>query len=142
MYKIFLGVFLVIASLNCYSQGRNISSITKKIVYTRDGGKCKCCQSTIKLEFDHIVPYSCGGSSNQINIQLLCQKCNRSKSNSCYCKIHNRTVGINCCDENTKKKKINLQAQLNTSHQCTGITKKGTRCKNLTNNPSYRCHLH
>ncbi|WP_396140779.1 HNH endonuclease [Flavobacterium sp.] len=44
---------------------------------------------------------TCGGSSNPSNIQLLCSKCNRSKSNSCYCKVHDKKVGSNCCDGKT-----------------------------------------
>ncbi|MFM8432768.1 MAG: HNH endonuclease [Bacteroidota bacterium] len=119
-----------------FAQSRNISSTVKKQVYVRDGGICQCCGSSISLEFDHITPYSCGGGSQASNIQLLCQKCNRSKSNSCYCKIHNRKVGSNCCDGKSGEKTTG------TSSQCTGTTKKGTRCKNKTRDSGGRCHLH
>ncbi|MBM3452385.1 MAG: HNH endonuclease [Bacteroidetes bacterium] len=128
--------FLLIISFYGFSQSRTVSPTTKKIVYARDGGKCKCCTSSIDLEYDHIVPYSCGGSSDASNIQLLCMRCNRSKSNSCYCKIHNKKVGINCCDGKTTNK------QPSTSTQCTGTTKKGARCKNRTTKSNGRCHLH
>jgi len=50
------------------------------LVWRRDGGKCIMCGSKNKLEFDHIIPVSKGGSSNERNIQLLCEKCNREKS--------------------------------------------------------------
>ena len=66
-------------------------------MYSRDGGVCQCCWGYDYLEYDHISPYSCGGGSDISNIQLLCRECNRSKSNSCYCKIHNKKVGVNCC---------------------------------------------
>ena len=70
-----------------YDGGAWFSPDGKKIVFTRDGGVCQCCGSSNSLEYDHITPFSCGGSSDVSNIQLLCQKCNRSKSNSCICKI-------------------------------------------------------
>lgn len=49
-------------------------------IWRRDGGKCVICGSKEKLEFDHIIPLSRGGSSTERNIQLLCEKCNREKS--------------------------------------------------------------
>jgi hypothetical protein len=134
--KIFLLTLLLIVSVCSFSQSRYISATTKKIVFTRDGGVCQCCGSSYRLEYDHITPFSCGGSSSPSNIQLLCMKCNRSKSNSCVCKIHSRTIGTNCCNGKTTKKATT------TSTQCTGTTKKGARCKKKTTNSSGRCHLH
>jgi hypothetical protein len=51
-------------------------------VWRRDGGKCARCGSREKLEYDHIVPISRGGSNTARNIELLCERCNRSKSNN------------------------------------------------------------
>jgi hypothetical protein len=136
MKKLYFIILFLLASFCGFAQSRNVSSSTKKIVYTRDGGKCRCCGSTQNLEYDHIIPFSCGGNSEASNIQLLCMPCNRSKSNSCVCKIHNKTVGSNCCDGKTTNK---TKAA---ARQCVGTTKKGMRCKNRTTNPNGRCHVH
>ena len=47
---------------------------------------CICCNSThvepnLLLEIDHIIPVSKGGLTAEDNLQTLCWKCNRSKSN-------------------------------------------------------------
>lgn len=61
---------------------RRISQEVKDLVWNRDKGVCTNCGSNEKLEFDHIIPFSKGGSNTYRNIQLLCEKCNREKSNS------------------------------------------------------------
>jgi len=55
-------------------------SEVKREVWRRDEGKCSNCGSQIKLEYDHIIPVSKGGSNTARNIQLLCEACNRAKS--------------------------------------------------------------
>ena len=142
MKKLILLLSVLFLSLSCFTQSRYISATTKKIVFARDGGRCQCCGSTSSIEYDHIIPFSCGGSSDRSNVQLLCLKCNRSKSNSCYCKIHNRKVGINCCDGNINTIKSSSGSRTSTAQQCTGTTKKGARCRNRTTNSSGRCYLH
>lgn len=147
MKKIFLILALLLFCIGCFSQSRYISETTKKVVYARDVGKCQCCGSSYDLEYDHITPYSCGGSSDASNIQLLCTTCNRSKSNSCYCIVHNKKVGNNCCEGKTtvtqsSKSTSATKQTSNTSRQCTGTTKKGARCKNMTTNSNGRCYLH
>jgi hypothetical protein len=49
-------------------------------VWNRDGGQCVKCGSNQDLEYDHMIPLSKGGSNKYRNLQLLCLKCNRSKS--------------------------------------------------------------
>ena len=136
MKKLYLIILLLVIGFAGFSQSRYISATTKKIVFSRDGGACQCCGSSQNLEYDHITPFSCGGASNASNIQLLCLPCNRSKSNSCLCKIHNKRVGTNCCAGTSSKKTPT------TSTQCFGTTQKGARCKNRTTTSNGRCHLH
>jgi hypothetical protein len=128
---------LLLLSFQSFGQSRHISETTKKVVYNRDAGRCKCCGSSVNLEYDHITPYSCGGNSDASNIQLLCMQCNRSKSNSCYCKVHDRKVGTNCCSTSSTSTPKATVAQ-----QCTGLTQKRLRCRNRTTNSNGRCHLH
>lgn len=61
---------------------RRIPVEVQRKVWRRDGGKCAKCGSREKLEFDHIIPLSKGGSNTARNIELLCEKCNREKSNN------------------------------------------------------------
>jgi hypothetical protein len=61
-------------------QTRVIPTTVKLIVWKRDRGHCVQCGSTDNLHFDHIIPYSRGGSSLVAeNIQLLCARHNLSK---------------------------------------------------------------
>ena len=62
------------------AQDRYVPSNVKIAVWRRDEGKCAKCASQEKLEYDHIIPVSKGGSNTERNIQLLCEKCNRLKS--------------------------------------------------------------
>lgn len=59
---------------------RIIPTSVKVEVWKRDGGKCVMCGTTTDLHFDHIIPFSKGGSSTTAdNIQLLCGKHNLEK---------------------------------------------------------------
>lgn len=59
---------------------RVIPSVVKLEVWKRDNGRCAKCASNENLHFDHIIPYSQGGSSKDAkNIQILCAKHNLAK---------------------------------------------------------------
>jgi hypothetical protein len=59
---------------------RLIPTSVKLKVWQRDGGKCVVCGAKDDLHFDHIIPYSKGGSSTTPeNIQLLCGRHNLQK---------------------------------------------------------------
>ena len=62
---------------------RLIPTQVKIDVWKRDKGRCVKCGSNINLHYDHIIPFSKGGSSTTTaNIQLLCAKCNLKKNDS------------------------------------------------------------
>jgi hypothetical protein len=62
---------------------RIIPTWVKLEVWKRDGGKRTKCGTTEDLHFDHIIPWSKGGSSSTPdNIQLLCGKHNLEKHDS------------------------------------------------------------
>jgi len=59
----------------------------REFVKKRDDFTCRICGNSIHaepnllLEIDHIVPVSKGGCTIEDNLQTLCWKCNRAKSN-------------------------------------------------------------
>jgi hypothetical protein len=59
---------------------RSIPRAVKLAVWHRDSGRCVVCGAQRPLHFDHIVPYSQGGTSVAAeNIQLLCARHNLAK---------------------------------------------------------------
>lgn len=81
-------VFLVAEPLTETKDLRNISrqipAATQRRVLRRDNYICQACQKPIpddKINFDHIIPWSKGGSSDESNIRLLCESCNKSRGN-------------------------------------------------------------
>jgi hypothetical protein len=59
---------------------RVIPSAVMLEVWKRDKGRCRRCGTNQGLHFDHIIPYSKGGSSKDpANIQILCGRHNLAK---------------------------------------------------------------
>jgi hypothetical protein len=59
---------------------RIIPGSVKQEVFKRDKGQCVMCGSRDELHFDHILPYSKGGTSlSPDNVQLLCARHNLEK---------------------------------------------------------------
>lgn len=69
-----------INQLKIIEHNRLIPTSVKLEIWKRDKGKCVKCGSKDNLHFDHIIPYSKGGSSLVAeNIQILCARHNIAK---------------------------------------------------------------
>ena len=68
-------------TIEFHERRRIIPTEIKLEVWKRDDGKCVECSATDELHFDHILPFSKGGTSMKAeNVQLLCARHNLSKS--------------------------------------------------------------
>jgi hypothetical protein len=69
-----------VKELKDLDHNRMIPTFVKLEVWKRDKGQCVQCGSKDNLHFDHILPYSKGGTSLKAeNIQLLCARHNLEK---------------------------------------------------------------
>ncbi len=59
---------------------RHIPRDIRQRVWSRYGGRCAECNSDQYLEYDHIIPVAKGGGNSDNNVQLLCRRCNLTKS--------------------------------------------------------------
>lgn len=67
------------------SQSRSIPREVMLKVVRRDGQICQRCHQPVpddQVEFDHVIPFSKGGTTTPENLILCCRNCNRQKSNS------------------------------------------------------------
>jgi hypothetical protein len=63
--------------------GRAIPRTVMLRVVRRDNSQCQICGTVLKddeIEFDHIIPVSKGGSSEEHNVRVACHPCNRHKA--------------------------------------------------------------
>ena len=66
------------------SKTRYIPVEVKREVWQRDQGKCNICDSKVRLEYDHVTPFSMGGVTSTSNLRLLCRNCNQRKAFEVY----------------------------------------------------------
>ena len=63
-----------------------MTSKLRQKIKERDDFTCRCCSNSVHnepnllLEIDHIIPVAKGGLTEESNLQTLCWRCNRSKS--------------------------------------------------------------
>ncbi len=81
-------VFYVAEPFSETKELRNISrNIPRRVqfrVLKRENQICSVCGKSVQdgdIHFDHIIPHSKGGSSDEHNIRLLCDGCNQRRSN-------------------------------------------------------------
>jgi 5-methylcytosine-specific restriction endonuclease McrA len=70
----------VSAPAACDTSKRHIPAAVRREVFEREGGSCayvgeegRRCGSTVRLEYQHIVPFACGGPSSAANLTLFCK---------------------------------------------------------------------
>ncbi|KKK67304.1 hypothetical protein LCGC14_2955400 [marine sediment metagenome] len=54
----------------------------RKRIYKRDAGQCQYCGVEVSIQecnFDHVIPFTGGGSTNQMNLVVCCRDCNELK---------------------------------------------------------------
>jgi hypothetical protein len=67
-----------------YLSLRQFNDKQKTVAYEKQKNICTSCKNNFEykdMEGDHIIPWSKGGKTEQDNCQMLCRKCNGSKSN-------------------------------------------------------------
>ncbi len=72
-------VFCKFCGAQLQGKTRFIPKKVKKEVLARDNWQCVMCGKKEDLQFDHIIPYSKGGSNTSENLQILCASCNKKK---------------------------------------------------------------
>lgn len=77
---------LLLKQMSAKSQRSAMTAQMRESVLRRDNWTCQICGNSVYkepnllLEVDHIIPVSKGGKTEPNNLQTLCWKCNRSKS--------------------------------------------------------------
>ncbi len=67
---------------------RSISDRLRFSILMRDGFTCQSCGASptkergVELHIDHIIPWSKGGETEEINLQTKCKQCNLGKGNA------------------------------------------------------------
>lgn len=80
-----IGYETTLSAYNSKEQRKMMTSRLRKQIAIRDNFTCRRCgkfmPDYVGLQIDHIIPISKGGKTVPSNLQVLCSKCNLSKSN-------------------------------------------------------------
>lgn len=130
---------------NCENQRALMTTELKRKVIQRDNSVCQICGKKClpnEIEIDHIKPISKGGKTYFDNLQVLCVRCNRKKSNKWLeflnDKEYNREeeTRIKICKESEDEKNLlgiprqnnkknNFEIKYNTSNINTNVKDTG-----------------
>ncbi len=76
-------------------RSRHIPADVRRAVYARDGGRCTFesadgtrCDERRDLQFDHQIPFACGGRSTVENVRTLCGPHNRHEAERAFGERH------------------------------------------------------
>lgn len=81
----------ILANISKSSTRRTIEVSEKKKLLDKQENKCAVCHkdlSSISFHVDHIIPWELVGDELDGNLQVLCEDCNLSKSNSLNFHLH------------------------------------------------------
>lgn len=90
---------------NCENQRKLMTQELRNSIIERDGCICKICGKKCQrqeIEIDHIQPISKGGKTTYSNLQVLCSKCNRQKSNKLLNQLNTQNEFHNIETTNTR----------------------------------------
>ena len=97
---------------NCENQRSLMTKELRNKIIERDKHICQKCGKVCKyseIEIDHIQPVSKGGKTIESNLQVLCVRCNRSKSNKWLDSLYNDISAYDDKDNNIKEFKKSAQ---------------------------------
>lgn len=67
----------------CKVERGKVTNKMRFAIYNRDNYRCqKCGRKNVELEVDHIFPIAKGGKTTFDNLQTLCHRCNKLKSDT------------------------------------------------------------
>lgn len=111
---------------DCKNQRALMTREIRHQIIERDKSICQNCGKLCKvseIEIDHIKPISKGGKTILSNLQVLCIKCNRTKSNKWLESIYDFKK-----DNSTTKKDLEVSSNKSESHE--DIEKNSYKSKN------------